>query len=83
MRYKTEFVKSCNNHADFLSRLPLENSVEDFQDDFGSEFVSFIVEGTQLDLSSVKEATAMDSLLQLVCSHLRQGWPKSMKREIK
>lgn len=79
--YKTEFVKSCNNQADFLSRLPLKDTVEDFKDDCGTDFVCFIENCDHVNFQAVVLATAADSELQLVFRYLRQGWPKRVNRD--
>ncbi|XP_063379466.1 uncharacterized protein K02A2.6-like [Cydia fagiglandana] len=75
-QYDIEYVKSADNIADGLSRLPLPIvDQSDASDD--CSFVQFIENNFPIRALDVKRETASDKTLNLVSQYVKSGWPKT------
>ncbi|XP_061705627.1 uncharacterized protein K02A2.6-like [Cydia pomonella] len=75
-QYDIEYVKSADNIADGLSRLPLPIvDQSDASDD--CSFVQFIENNFPIRALDVKRETAVDKTLNLVSQYVKSGWPKT------
>lgn len=76
-QYEIKFVRSEQNHADSLSRLPLpfeENSWEDVDINFMNYFSEN--EDFPINFQIVREATLRDTILSKVIKYIKYRWPK-------
>ncbi|XP_063539387.1 uncharacterized protein LOC134748525 [Cydia strobilella] len=75
-QYDIEYVKSADNIADGLSRLPLPLvDQSDASDD--CSFVQFIENNFPIRALDVKRETAADKALNVVLQYVKSGWPKT------
>jgi hypothetical protein len=73
-QYDIEYVKSADNIADGLSRLPLPlDDKSDASDD--CSFVQFIENNFPIRALDLKRETACDKTLNLVSQYVKTGWP--------
>lgn len=80
-RYKIEYVKSENNSADFLSRLPLNINMEDEWKSVDINYFNYFAETklTAVNFEHVKQHIRFDETLQKIIKYVKYGWPKSSK----
>ncbi|KAL3283382.1 hypothetical protein HHI36_006529 [Cryptolaemus montrouzieri] len=77
-----EYVKSKENMADALSRLPNENlSVFKFTEDVDYPYSNFLLKGEEvnMNLENVKVETGKDKILCRVKEYIEKGWPEYTK----
>lgn len=79
--YDITYVKSKDNGADGLSRLPLSSSQVESQQAVEQTYLHFANEALLLDYSTLRRATLNDRLLGRVLNYVRNGWPS--ENEIK
>ena len=78
--YKIEYVKSNQNNADWLSRLPVEDEYNTWTDDVEVDYCFFLnnAEHFQLNFETVKHKTLDDPTLQKVKDYITNGWPSKV-----
>ena len=82
-QYEIEYVKSHENKADFLSRLPLKSDSllpNDFKDINSFNFVNYCNNrDINIDHKLIQKETSNDTLLTQVINFMKKGWPKFKK----
>ncbi|XP_026330562.1 uncharacterized protein K02A2.6-like, partial [Hyposmocoma kahamanoa] len=73
--YEIEYVKTTDNCADGLSRLPEVGQTEEASIP-EQTYLHFVQDALMLDYNVVKQCTAKDVLLSRVRSYVRDGWPE-------
>ncbi|XP_063835986.1 uncharacterized protein K02A2.6-like [Ostrinia nubilalis] len=75
--YEIEYVKSNDNCADSLSRLPPKSKPEFNRNEQIPEqtFLHFAQEALLLDYNTIRRETIRDRILSRVLSYVRDGWP--------
>lgn len=80
--YKIEYINTKNNMlADVLSRLPLPNSEEQEELDFGKTIFNIKAEQIQLSRKNLRGETATDIDLQKVIQWIETGWPEKVETD--
>lgn len=74
--YDIEYIRTNENCADGLSRLPETNSVKNVKEESIPEqtYLHFAQDGLLLDYSQIKKQTERDPLLSRILNYLRDGW---------
>ncbi|XP_063636147.1 uncharacterized protein K02A2.6-like [Cydia splendana] len=78
--FNIEYVRSENNAADALSRLPVKRSVGLTKE---VTYLNFVQDFLPIDKKMVQVSTEKDPLLRQIVSYLQAGWPLSVNdREV-
>ena len=74
--YNIQYVKSSDNNADFLSRMPQDIVLED--DNLQAVNLNFVQDNNDLPIivKSVALETQKDTALKLLLKYIQTGWPK-------
>lgn len=69
-------IKSKTNIADYFSRNPSENKIEEVYCPEGV-FLNYVQQNNKihLNIETIRTETQKDKLLQMVCDFIRSGWP--------
>lgn len=76
--YEIKYVKSENNYADALSRLPLTNKTE-LEPDFAH--ILYVSENLPIDYKKIAQYTRNDPILNKVRGYCLHGWPENKIEE--
>lgn len=80
--YVIEYVQSSKNNADWLSRMPPSDNIDNFGDDHCDiDYCYFLSKSSDFNLSfeKIEKETTSDRVLQQVIFYINKGWPKSVK----
>ncbi|XP_026332438.1 uncharacterized protein K02A2.6-like [Hyposmocoma kahamanoa] len=77
--YSIEYVRSENNAADALSRLPVGKEKRQGKE---SMYLNFIQNFLPITRKTVQEQTSKDNVLKKVYFYVQSGWPVVCKEEI-
>ncbi|XP_063381271.1 uncharacterized protein K02A2.6-like [Cydia fagiglandana] len=77
--YEIEYIKTNENCADGLSRLPPGADAQASAAEVVPEqtYLHFVQDALLLDYSQLKRLTAEDNMLQRLLSFIRDGWPET------
>ena len=77
--YEIEYVRSKENAADSLSRLPLiNNNQDDNMEDNSTNYVNYF-ENLPIAFNQVRAYTMNDKILKQVINYTKRGWPEKVK----
>lgn len=79
--YEIEYVKTTENCADGLSRLPEVGPTEEASIP-EQTYLHFAQDALLLDYNVVKQRTVKDVMLSRVISYIRDGWPAECDRQL-
>lgn len=83
--YKPQYIKSKNNLADCLSRLPVKNNNNEIWECVDPDYINYFAENslisTNFDL--IKEYSKQDNVLQSIIKFVKTSWPKYTKNDFK
>ena len=81
--YEIEYVKSSDNNADFFSRMPQSEVLQD--DNWDTVNLNFVQDNRELpiNIDQVISETQKDTVLKVVAEYIKIGWPKQIKNDLK
>lgn len=82
-RYKIIYIKSSENKADFLSRLPLENK-EVYGENIDVNYINYFTNNVDFPINHNKivDATGEDKILSKIINFVTKGWPYNANSNI-
>ncbi|XP_063915487.1 uncharacterized protein K02A2.6-like [Zophobas morio] len=81
--YDIRFIKSMDNNADALSRLPVADEFTEPAADY--TYFNYIFSNSDLPIDSacIASETVKDKALSKVLKYIQKGWPKRITKELK
>ncbi|XP_048479394.1 uncharacterized protein K02A2.6-like isoform X1 [Plutella xylostella] len=76
--YEIQYVRTNDNGADALSRLPVHDSIKIVESPEQS-YLHFASDALLLDNNAIKKNTIRDPILSRVLSFIRDGWPTTVE----
>lgn len=76
-QYKLQYVKSEENTADCLSRLP----VDDLQSEKDVDYLNYFAENPYVNFEFVKRQIKFDNVLSKILNFVRSDWPNYAKKD--